>query len=90
MIVIILENATPSARGTLTKWLIEPHPGVYVGHVNAMVRDKLWEKLCKSGKVGGIIQMWSTNNEQRFEVRMHGQPSREIVDLEGLKLIRRP
>ena len=88
MIVMILERAPARLRGELTRWLIEPRSGVYVGHVNAMVRDRLWEKCCAAkGLDGGVLQIWSTNTEQRFSMRMHGVLQRGIVELEGLQLI---
>ena len=90
MVVMILENVPVSLRGTLSRWLIEPHPGVFVGHVSAMVRDQLWQKCCKSCKNGGVVQIWSTNTEQRFQMRMHGQTRRRVTDWEGLQLITRP
>lgn len=90
MVVIILEKVTPSLRGELTRWLIEPHPGVFVGHISGMVRDRLWDKCCERLRDGGAVQLWSTNNEQRFSVRTAGTTRREVVDFEGLSLIRRP
>ncbi len=88
MIVMILEKMTPALRGELTRWLIEPHIGMFVGHVNAMVRERLWEKCCKlTGSVGGVVQIWSTNTEQRFAMRLHGTTQRTIVDMEGLQLV---
>ena len=90
MVVMILETVPPSLRGELTRWLVEPHPGVFVGHVSGMVRDKLWEKCCKSVKKGALIQIWATNNEQRFQIRTYGATKREIVDLDGLQLARLP
>jgi CRISPR-associated protein Cas2 len=87
MVVMILEKVPTSLRGELTRWLIEPHPGV--GHVSALVRDKLWEKCVKKLGDGGMIQMWSTNTEQRFAIRSWGQTGREIVDMEGLWLVRK-
>jgi CRISPR-associated protein Cas2 len=90
MIVMILEKVTTSLRGELTRWLIEPHPGVFVGHVNAMVRDRLWDKCCKARRAGGVIQAWSTNTEQRFQIRIAGETKRDVVELEGLQLIRVP
>lgn len=89
MLVMILERVPASVRGELSRWLIEPHPGVFIGYVNAMVREKLWEKCCKKCRDGGVIQMWSTNNEQRFDIRVYGETKREIVDYEGLRLVRR-
>jgi CRISPR-associated protein Cas2 len=90
MIVMVLERVPASLRGELTRWLLEPHPGVFVGHVNAMVRDRLWEKCCQARRAGGVFQAWSTNNEQRFKMRMAGETRRDVIDLEGLQLIRLP
>jgi CRISPR-associated protein Cas2 len=89
MLVMILEKVPGSLRGELTRWLIEPHPGVFVGHVSALVRDKLWEKCAGRLKEGGMIQIWSTNTEQRFAMRAWGETGRELVDLEGLWLVRK-
>lgn len=87
MVVMILEKVPVSLRGELTRWLIEPHPGVFVGHVNARVRDKLWEKCSSRRGTGGVVQIWSTNTEQHFAMRMSGDTKRQIVDFEGLQLI---
>jgi CRISPR-associated protein Cas2 len=90
MLVIILEKVPVGLRGELTRWLVEPHPCVFVGHVSAMVRERLWEKCCKSAKGGGVVQMWATNTEQRFQMRTYGNTKREIVDFEGIQLVRIP
>ena len=90
MIVIVLEKVPLRLRGELTRWLVEPRTGVFVGHVNAMVRDRLWQKCCNARGSGGVIQMWTTNNEQHFAMRMNGDTSRQIVELEGLQLIQVP
>ena len=90
MVVMIMESVPVGLRGELSRWLIEPHPGVFLGHLTAMVRDRLWEHACAACREGGVIQMWTTNNEQRFAVRVHGNTRREIVDIDGLQLVRRP
>ena len=90
MVVIILEKVPTSLRGELTRWMIEPHPGVFVGHLSGIVRDKLWEKCCQKLREGGAVQLWSTNNEQRFDIRTFGQTRRQVVDFDGLKLIMLP
>jgi len=90
MLVMILEKVPNSLRGELSRWLIEPHPGVFVGHVSAMVRDRLWDKCQRRLRGGGLIQIWSTNNEQRFAMRSWGLTKRQIVDYDGLSLIRIP
>lgn len=90
MIVMILEKVSAGLRGELTRWLIEPRSGVFVGHVSARVRDRLWEKSVKRKQSGGVIQIWNTNNEQRFAIRMAGDTSRKLVEVEGLQLIQIP
>lgn len=90
MIVMILEKVTAGLRGELTRWMIEPRSGVFVGHVSARVRDRLWHKSIQRKRGGGVIQIWSTNNEQHFEVRMSGDTSRSLIEVEGLQLIQIP
>lgn len=90
MVVIILKKAPARLRGELTRWLLEPEPGVFVGHVNAVVRDLLWEKCCEKNVSGGVLQMWTTNNEQHYTMRMFGDTRRAVIDLDGVKLIKEP
>ena len=85
---MILEKVPASLRGELTRWLIEPHPGVFIGHVSALVRDKLWEKCAGQLREGGMLQAWSTNTEQHFAIRAWGQTDRELINLEDLWLVR--
>ena len=90
MLVMILEKVPPSLRGELTRWLLEPRPGVFVGHVSALVRDRLWEKCIKERKgQGGLIQIWSTNTEQRFDIRTWGDTDRQMVNFDGLWLVQK-
>jgi CRISPR-associated protein Cas2 len=89
MVVMILENVSPSLRGELTRWLIEPRAGMFVGHVSGLVRDRLWEKCIKQRGEGGVIQIWSTNTEQRFAIRSWGETGRDLVEFDGIWLIRR-
>ena len=90
MIVLILEKVAAGLRGELSRWLIEPKTGVFIGHVSARVRDQLWEKCIKKKRKGGVIQIWKTNTEQHFQIRMTGDTSREVVTVEGLQLITIP
>jgi len=90
MVVIVLERVPASLRGELSRWLIEPHAGVFVGHVSAMVRERLWRKVCSRLDGGGALLIWTTNNEQRFKMDMFGFTKRHIVEYEGLQLVRIP
>ena len=89
MVVLIVENSPPSLRGEITRWMIEPRAGVFVGTMSAMVRDKLWERVARSGIDGGATMLHSANTEQGFAVRSFGNTSRQIVDLDGLILVQR-
>jgi CRISPR-associated protein Cas2 len=87
MIVMVFERVPRRLRGELSHWLVEVKTGVFVGDVNAMVRDKLWEK-CAAGRIeGSAFQAWSTNNEQGFAMRMIGDPNRRLVDWEGVQWV---
>lgn len=90
MLVMMLERVKPSLRGELTRWLLEPRPGVFVGTVSAMVRDKLWDHVSANTGSGGGILVYDSNNEQGFSIRLCGTPDRAIVDFEGLSLVRIP
>lgn len=89
MIVLVLTACPAGLRGHLTRWLLEISPGIFVGHVPARIRDLLWmrvEEMCKDGRA---ILIYSTRNEQRLAFKVH-QHDWEVVDLDGLKLMRRP
>jgi CRISPR-associated protein Cas2 len=90
MIVMLMEHVSNKARGELARWLLEPYPGVFIGDVSGMVRDRLWERCCHACGEGGVVQIWSTNTEQGFKMRMYGKVRRSIVELEGLQLIKIP
>lgn len=86
MVVLVLERVPVGLRGELSRWMIEPKTGVFVGSVSALVRDKLWDKVAESVGRGGAIMAYSTNNEQGFAIQTWGDTTRDIIDLEGLVL----
>lgn len=88
MIVLILERVPPGLRGELSRWLLEPKAGVFVGRVSAMVRDRLWEKACGNSAGGGCMLIHSCQNEQGFQIRSWGRTTRIVEDFEGLLLVR--
>ena len=99
MVLMMLERVTPSIRGELTRWLIQPRTGVFVGKVSALVRDKLWDRVVhslaslkprKSGRTPGAIMVYTTNNEQGFAIRITGRTDKHITDFEGLFLVKSP
>jgi CRISPR-associated protein Cas2 len=88
--VLIVERVPQGLRGELSRWMIEPRAGVFIGNVSAMVRDKLWEQACQDSKGGAAVLLYSTNNEQGYSFRLWGSPSYHPEEFEGLLLVRRP
>ncbi|MCC7230140.1 MAG: type I-E CRISPR-associated endoribonuclease Cas2, partial [Fimbriimonadaceae bacterium] len=79
----------PGLRGELTRWLIEPQAGVFVGRLSARVRDRLWDKVIREVRDGSAVLLFSSRTEQGFAVRCHGDRDRVPIDCDGLTLIRR-
>jgi CRISPR-associated protein Cas2 len=90
VVVLILEKVPATLRGELSRWMIEPRTGVFVGQISAMVRDRLWEMAVKGSKGGGITLLWSSPTEQGFQWRTHGDSKRLLIDFEGLTLVHIP
>ena len=86
MVVMILERVPVSLRGELTRWLIEPKTGVFIGTPSGMVRDRLWDMAVRGAKGGSVMLLYSAQSEQGFLVRMYGDTSRDVRDWEGLLL----
>jgi len=90
MVVMILERVPASLRGELTRWMLEPKTGVFIGRLSGMVRDKLWEKVCQKSGDGGCMMFFNADNEQGFDIRFWGRTSRMVCDWEGLNLVTAP
>ncbi|MDR1398090.1 MAG: type I-E CRISPR-associated endoribonuclease Cas2e [Desulfarculales bacterium] len=89
MIVIVLTDCPPALRGDLSRWLQEINTGVYVGQVSARVREELWKRVRENSKSGRAAMVFSANNEQGMDFRVHNTQW-EPIDFDGLKLILRP
>lgn len=90
MVVLVLERVPAGLRGALSRWMIEPKTNVFIGRMSAMVRDKLWEMACEKSKGGSVLMLYPARTEQGFAIRTWGETSRQIVDCEGLFLVRIP
>lgn len=87
MVVMTLEKVPDALKGELSRWLIEVQTGVYVGNLSATVRALLWDKVVQHARSGRCTQLYRSNNEQGFVIRMHGEARRKLVDIEGYQLI---
>jgi CRISPR-associated protein Cas2 len=91
MTVIVLERVPASVRGELTRWMLEPKTGVFVGRLSALVRDKLWELICAklTGRAAALM-IHQSDTEQGYALRSAGATSRTVIDFDGLALVRIP
>lgn len=88
MVVYILDNAPENLRGELCKWVLEVKPGVFVGKLSRVVREKLWDKIAKE-EMRGALMIYKANTEQGYRIEMLGEPYRSVIDLDGIQLIER-
>lgn len=88
MVVFVLGNASPGLRGELSRWLFEVKAGIFVGKLSALVRDELWKMVEGKIKNGSALLIYSTNSEQGFTARSLGDPSRQLIDIEGVLLVK--
>ncbi len=89
MIVITMSSCPAKLRGDLSKWLFEINTGVYVGHINAKVREMLWNRVCQNIKDGQATMVYNVANEQHLEFRTHNT-TWKMRDFDGIRLMMRP
>jgi CRISPR-associated protein Cas2 len=89
MTLIVVSRVTPSLRGALTRWMLELKAGVFVGTLSARVRDRLWNLVVGSKRLGACTLIKRSNNEQGFTIATAGDDTRQTVDFDGLILVRR-
>lgn len=89
MIVVSMTNCPLRLRGDLTKWLLEINTGVYVGNVNARVRDELWQRICEHIHDGHATMVFTAHNEQGMNFRVHNS-TWIPTDFDGIQLMLRP
>ena len=77
----------PHVRGALSRWMLEPAPGLYVGTLTKKVREELWAVISASVVDGAAVLIHTAETEQRYALRTAGQRRRTPVDLDGITLI---
>ena len=87
MLLMILEKVPRSLRGALSRWLIEPATGVFLGNPSQRVREELWKTAIKKAGKGRVVQIWSSRGPQGFVYRQHGDSTRRLEDFDGIALV---
>ena len=88
MTVYILENAPQKLRGILSRYCLEVRAGLFVGRIDARMRELLWEKVGQLAKqkTNGVM-IWRTSNAQGYAFQTIGTGSREPIEMDGIWLI---
>ncbi len=86
MLVITLTKVPRSLRGDLTKWCQEIQSGVYVGNVNAKIRDELWQRIMENIGRGEATMVYNTNNELGYQFRTT-RADKKVIDYDGIPLM---
>ncbi len=89
MDVFIVTAVPPRVRGALSKWTVEPAPGVFVGDLSARVRDQIWEWLEEDRGSGTALLISSAGTEVGYSIRSRGVQDRRLVEFDGLQLFAR-
>ena len=86
-------NVEGRYRGFLASAMLEIAPGVYTSpQMTSGIRNRIWDVLARwHGELGAgaIVMTWrdpSVVGEQR--IRMLGEPPKEIVDADGVFLVK--
>lgn len=88
MVVLVVENLLEGEKGEITRWLVEAKAGVFVGNVNAIIREKIWNRVSQSRSTeAAALIIYKDNTEQGYSMKMIGSPRRYIVDFEGLSFV---
>ncbi len=92
MTLLVVERVTHGTRGLLTRWMLEVHPGVFLGTLSSRVRQTLWEQLVNGRRrplTSALLMAYRSPGEQGFEVVPAGKGSRSVFDYDGLRLLGR-
>ena len=91
IVVMILESVPVGVRGDLSRYLLQPRAGVFVGSLSPTVRDRLWERVSSKRGVGSCLLIFEDPRcEQRVSFRQVGERAAQLVDFDGLTLLRVP
>jgi len=102
MTLVVTSNVAPRFRGFLASVMLEIAPGVYTGpRMTKAVRERVWTTLedwfdalhgagGRTGKQVSIVMTWRDKTAAGGQsVSVLGLPRRELVEIDGLLLVRR-
>ena len=92
--VIITRDVEARYRGFLTSVMLEISPGVYVApRMSAGVRQRVWSVVSdwwQTLRRGALVMVWRDQKEVgNLRIETLGDPPKEIVDADGVLLVKR-
>lgn len=92
--MVVTRNVEDRYRGFLTSVMLEVAPGVYIApDMSAGVRARVWGVLSTwwtALGAGSIIMVWrDTQAPGKLRIETLGEPPKEIVDADGVLLVKR-
>ena len=92
--MIVTRDVEARYRGFLTSVMLEVAPGVYVSpRLSAAVRERVWAVLTDWWSAlgrGSIVMVWRERGAAgELAMKMLGEPPKEIVDADGILLVKR-
>lgn len=94
MTVIVTRDVEDRYRGFLSSVMLEIAPGVYTSpRLTKSVRERIWSVLSawhgSLGK-GSLVMTWRDREASGGQdIAFLGEPSKRIVDVDGMALVRR-
>ena len=94
MAMVVTRNVEARYRGFLTSVMLEVAPGVYVApDLSAGVRTRVWNVLSvwwSALRTGSVVLVWrDTKAVGNLRIQTLGEPLKEIVDADGVLLVKR-
>ena len=94
MTVIVTRDVESRYRGFLTSILLEVAPGIYVApDLSAGVRERAWRVVSgwwQELRRGAVVMAWRDPTATGgLALRFLGEPPKEIVDADGILLLKR-
>lgn len=92
--IVVTRNVENRYRGFLTSIMLEIAPGVYIApNLSASVRERAWQVLTgwweNLGK-GSIVMVWRNKKAVgNLSINVIGEAPKDIVDADGVLLVRR-
>ncbi len=94
MAMVVTRNVEPRYRGFLASIMLEIAPGMYVApNLTASVRMRVWTVLSGWWAAlgsGSVVMVWRDSKAAgNLRIETLGEPPKEIVDADGILLVRR-